>query len=61
MDKHRTSHLNKIQFSQLLDLFDICLDHDELYHLFSEIDRNQDGLISFAELYQALIADALQI
>jgi Ca2+-binding EF-hand superfamily protein len=61
VDKHRQGYLTKIQFKQLLKLFNIQLDDEELYHLVSEIDRNQDGLISYDELYSSLIVDALTI
>jgi Ca2+-binding EF-hand superfamily protein len=59
-DSERTGHLRTNQFKQLLHRFDIDLDHDEFYHLYSEIDRNQDGLISYNELYRSLISDVLQ-
>ena len=59
MDKHHTGSLTNEQFNQLLKMFDIRVDPNESYHIMSEIDRNQDGLISYEELYRSLIVDAL--
>jgi len=60
-DKNRQGYLTQIQFIQLLNKFDIHLNEDELYHIMAEIDKNQDGVISYNELYYALIIDTLQI
>ncbi|UJR33774.1 hypothetical protein I4U23_021201 [Adineta vaga] len=61
-DKDRQNYLTKYQFNQLLEKFHIRLkEDDELYHIMSEIDKNQDGLISYNELYDSLITNALQI
>ena len=61
MDKNRQGYLMKIEFNQLLSQLDIQLNEEELYHIVSEIDKNQDGVISYEELYYSLITDALQI
>lgn len=60
-NKNRQDYLTKIEFIQLLKKFDINLNEEELYHVMSEIDKNQDGLISYDELYYTLITDALRI
>ena len=60
MDKHHTGSLTNEQFQQLLNMFDIRLDPNESYYIMSEIDRNQDGMISYEELYWSLITDALK-
>jgi len=59
IDKNHQKYLTKIQLNQLLKHFDINLDEEELYHIMSEIDKNQDGFISYHELYDSLITDAL--
>ncbi|CAF0735006.1 unnamed protein product [Rotaria sp. Silwood1] len=59
IDKSRQGYLSQIEFKQLLKKFDIHLDEEEFYHVISEIDKNQDGVISYDELYYALITDAL--
>jgi Ca2+-binding EF-hand superfamily protein len=61
LDKNHQGYLTKIQFHQLLKQFDIHLNEEEFYHVISEIDKNQDGLISYDEIYYSLITDALQI
>lgn len=61
IDKNHQGYLTKIQFKQILKQFNIKLDEEELYHIISEIDKNQDGLISYDELYSSLITDALNI
>jgi Ca2+-binding EF-hand superfamily protein len=61
IDKTRQGYLTNIQFKNLLKQLDIHLNQEELYHLMSEIDKNQDGFISYDELYYSLITDALQI
>jgi Ca2+-binding EF-hand superfamily protein len=60
-DKTRQGYLTHIQFIQLLNKFDIHLNEEDLYHITAEIDKNQDGVISYNELYYALITDTLQI
>lgn len=59
LDQRRTGSLDQVQFNELLKQFGIDLSNDELYHLMSDLDRNQDGRISYAELYRALIVDPL--
>jgi len=59
LDKNHQGYLTKIQFNQLLKQFDIYLNKEELYHVISEIDKNQDGIISYHELYYSLITNAL--
>ena len=61
IDKNQQGYLTKIQFKQIFKQFNIKLDEEELYHIISEIDKNQDGLISYEELYYSLITDALNI
>ncbi|CAF2856372.1 unnamed protein product [Rotaria sp. Silwood2] len=61
IDKNRQGYLTQIEFKHLLKQFDIDLDEEEFYHVTSEIDKNQDGVISYDELYYALITDALII
>lgn len=58
--KNHRNYLTKIQFNQLLEQFDIYLNDDDFYHVSSEIDKNQDGFISYNELYYSLIIDPLQ-
>ncbi|CAF0793079.1 unnamed protein product [Adineta steineri] len=60
-DKNHQKYLTKIQLNQLLKEFNIHLNDEELYHILSEIDKNQDGLISYNELYDSLMTNALQI
>jgi Ca2+-binding EF-hand superfamily protein len=60
-DKNHQGYLTKIQFNQLFKQFDIHLNEEELYHIISEIDKNQDGIITYDELYYSLITNALQI
>ena len=60
-DRNRQGYLTKIEFKQLLTQMNIHLNEEEFYHLMSEIDKNQDGVISYAELYHSLITDALLI
>ena len=59
-DRLRSGHLNKHQFNDLLRKFQIELNTNDFDLFFCEIDRNQNGLISFEELYQAVIADSLE-
>jgi Ca2+-binding EF-hand superfamily protein len=61
LDKNHRGYLTKIQFNQLFKQFDIHLNEEELYHIISEIDKNQDGIITYDELYYSLITNALQI
>ncbi|CAF0774213.1 unnamed protein product [Rotaria sordida] len=61
IDKNHQGYLTQIDFKQLLKQFNIHLNEEEFYHVISEIDKNQDGLISYDELYYALINDALII
>jgi len=61
LDKNHQGYLTKIQFNQLLKQFDIHLNEEEFYHVISEIDKNQDGIISYHELYYSLITTVLQI
>ncbi|CAF2033849.1 unnamed protein product [Rotaria magnacalcarata] len=61
IDKNRQGYLDKSDFKRILKQFNIHLDAEEFYHVLSEIDQNQDGVISYDELYDALIIDALVI
>lgn len=61
LEKNHREYLTKNQFNQLLKQFDIHLNEEEFYHLISEIDKNQDGFISYNELYYSLIIEPLQI
>ncbi|CAF4440427.1 unnamed protein product [Adineta steineri] len=60
-DKNHKKYLTKNQLNQLLKEFDIHLNEEELYHILSEIDKNQDGVISYNELCDSLMTNALQI
>lgn len=59
-DQHRRGRLDKVQFQYLLKKFSIFLDEDELFLTFSEVDGNQDGYISYWELYKTLITDSIR-
>jgi Ca2+-binding EF-hand superfamily protein len=61
LDQHRQGYLTKIQFNQLLKQFDIHLNEHEFYHLTSEIDKNQNGIFTYDELYYSLITDLLKV
>jgi len=61
IDKNRQGYLTKVQFKQILKQFNIKLDEEEFYHVISEIDKNQDGFISYNEIYSSLITDALNL
>jgi Ca2+-binding EF-hand superfamily protein len=61
LDQNRQGYLTKSQFNQLLKQFDIYLNEHEFYHLITEIDRNQNGILTYDKLYYSLITDLLQI
>ncbi len=61
IDQNRQGYFTKIQFNHLLKHFDIHLNEHEFYHLISEIDKNQNGILTYDELYNSLITDLLQI
>ena len=61
IDKNRQGYLTKVQFKQILKQFNIKIDEEEFYHVISEIDKNQDGFISYNEIYSSLITDALNL
>lgn len=60
-DKNRQGYLTKTDLKKLLKQFSIQLNGEEFYHVMSEIDKDQDGIISYDELYHTLITDALVI
>lgn len=60
-DRTRQGYLSGCELNCLLRTFGIRLDAEELYHIVAEIDKNQDGRISYEELYESLINDALQM